>query len=349
MFPSRFPGAVLLALVLTVVPVASSRAAETPPGLALSVPSALVDETSGTLTVHWTDADGAAVPGTVRIWSHGRGRPWAPGTLVHLDASGRKALPIRPRVDTWYQVRGEAGPVDETGAPSWPAARSAVRYVDNKPPARRVVLPPKAPRPKKLPAQPRAVGAGAAVVVTRIPRDVWSSMVGRSWRPGCPVGRSNLRLIRVNYWAFDGYRRRGELVVRASAVGDFTRALKRLYAARVPIRSMYLPDRFGYTARSGGADDYRSMAHDNTSAFNCRWVTGRPRVRSPHSYGRSLDLNPWENPFRSAKGWKPNRWWIGHSNPRYAWRSGKHRVVKIMRSSGFRWSWPGSDPQHFDA
>ena len=69
---------------------------------------------------------------------------------------------------------------------------------------------------------------------------------------------------------------------------------------------MYRVDRFGWSSRSRGGDDYASMAAGNTSAFNCRDVTGRPGVRSPHSWGRSLDVNTWENPYRSAQGIVPN-------------------------------------------
>jgi hypothetical protein len=43
------------------------------------------------------------------------------------------------------------------------------------------------------------------------------------------------------------------------------------------------------------ADDERSMAADNTSAFNCRLVPGTT-VWSQHSYGRAVDVNPLENP-----------------------------------------------------
>ncbi len=310
--------------------------------LALTGPKAIVDETSGTLRISWTGSDGLGVAGPARLWKHRRGQPWQAGAALSTDAGGRAAITIRPRNDTWYQVRGAAGP-------GWTGDVSSTLYVDNRPPGRPVVLPAAAPKPRVLPAQRRAVGLGSAVKVTTIPTEVWTRMAGRSWRRGCPVGRSGLRYIRVNYWGFDGYRHRGELVVRDSAVGDFTRALRLLYNARIPIRSMYLPDRFGYSARSGGADDFRSMQFDNTSAFNCRWVTGRPGVRSPHSYGRAFDLNPWENPYHSAVGWLPNSWWAGHSHPRYAWRSGTHQVVRIMRESGFRWSYPRSDPQHFDA
>jgi hypothetical protein len=108
-------------------------------------------------------------------------------------------------------------------------------------------------------------------------------------------------------------------------------------------------DRFGWSTRLRGADDYRSMAADNTSAFNCRGVVGNPGVRSPHSYGRSLDVNPWENPYRSRQGTVPNTWWPSRSHPRVAWRSRSHRVVQTMANHGLRWTYGTSDAHHFDA
>ncbi|QSR25457.1 hypothetical protein CFH99_07440 [Nocardioides aromaticivorans] len=174
-------------------------------------------------------------------------------------------------------------------------------------------------------------------------------MVGRSWHRGCPVGRSGLRLLRINYWDYAGYRRRGELVAAASVVRQMAGALADMYRAGLPIRSMYRVDRFGWSKRLQGADDYRSMAAGNTSAFNCRWVVGRPGVRSPHTYGRALDLNTWENPYLSRQGWEPNSWWPSRSHPRAAWRSRSHAVVAIMRARGLRWTYGTSDSQHFDA
>jgi hypothetical protein len=69
-----------------------------------------------------------------------------------------------------------------------------------------------------MPLQPRAVGAGPNAVVTAIPDGVWGSMVGRTWHTGCPVGRSGLRLVRINYWDYTGYRRRGEIVLAAESL-----------------------------------------------------------------------------------------------------------------------------------
>jgi hypothetical protein len=173
-------------------------------------------------------------------------------------------------------------------------------------------------------------------------------MTGRSWHSGCPVGRSELRLVRINYWGYDGYRYRGEIVVRDDITGKTVGALSALYRAQLPIRSLYRVDRYGWSDYLHGGDNYRSMASGNTSGFNCRGVVGNPGVASPHSYGRAIDLNTWENPYHSQQGIVPNTWWASRSHPRIAWRSGEHQVVKIMRAHGFRWTYGTQDSQHFD-
>ena len=149
-------------------------------------------------------------------------------------------------------------------------------------------------------------------------------MTGRTWHRGCPVGRSGLRYLQINYWDYRGYRRRGELVANASAVGKMAGALAEMYRKKLPIRAMYRVDRFGWSSRVRGGDDYRSMAAGNTSAFNCRDVVGRPGVRSPHSYGRSLDLNTWENPYRSRRAPSPTPGGWGTRTP--GWRGAPART-----------------------
>lgn len=313
--------------------------------LTVTGPRRIVDEKSGVLRITWKGSDGrAVVGGLVNLYTRPTSRTtWTKVSSYRTGATGVLTRTVRPRVDTLYKVRGAAGA-------GWRGDSSPVLLIDNVPPAAPVVLPAKAPRPKVILApQQRASGAGANVVVTKISDSLWRRMTGISWHQGCPVGRSQLRLIRVNYFAFDGYRRRGNVVVRSTKVGKFTQALQGLYAARIPIRYLYLPDRFGYSSRSRGANDYKSMEADNSSVFNCRGVTGNVSVRSPHSYGGSFDINTWENPYHSAKGWVPNGWWVTHSDPRYAWRSSKHQVVRIMKAAGFRWTYGNGDSQHFDA
>ncbi|GAA4677946.1 M15 family metallopeptidase [Nocardioides nanhaiensis] len=318
------------------VPLVRRRAAVT-----LSGPQRLVDERTATLRVRWT-ADGAPVAGTAVLQGRTGGGAWREAGEVRTDARGRGVIAVRPRVDTRYRVRTPQLP--------WLAgARSRVLAVDNVPPGRVVRLPAAAPRPRiTLPPQARATGEGPNLRITPIPDGVWRSMVGRSWRVGCPVGRAGLRLIRVNYWGYDGYRYRGEVVGATSAAGAMGAALAAMHRQRLPIRAMYRVDRFGFSRRVNGGDDHASMAAGNTSAFNCRWVVNRPGVRSPHSYGRSLDVNPWENPYRSATGLVPNSWWQPRSHPLVAWRSGSHRVVRLMRTHGLAWTYGTGDNHHFD-
>jgi 5-hydroxyisourate hydrolase-like protein (transthyretin family) len=305
-------------------------------------PDSVVDERPLELTVRWTTIAGEPVAGPVVVLRRTADDEWRRALRLTTDVSGSATFTTRPRVDTRWKVRTATLPWVERG-------RSRVHRVDNLPPAPPVDYPAKAPHPRiQLPPQRRAVGAGANPVITRIPDAVWRGMTGRSWHAGCPVGRSGLRLLRVNYWDYDGYRRRGELVAAAGAVRQMADALAAMYARELPIRAMYRVDRFGWSRRLRGADDYASMAAGNTSAFNCRQVVNNPGVRSPHSYGRSLDVNTWENPYRSATGLVPNAWWQSRSHPRIAWRSRTHAVVRIMARHGLRWTYGHGDTQHFD-
>ncbi|HEU4568558.1 MAG TPA: M15 family metallopeptidase [Marmoricola sp.] len=326
----------------SVSPTLTITGTRNPTRLTLGGDRSVIDEQTAHLVLDWRTTSGTPVPGRVRVYQHVRNGTWKLLRRVDLGADGHARIGVRPRVDTWYQLRGSRGPW-------WQAATSASHFVDNRPPMTPIRLPADAPRPRSLPAQRRAVGAGANITASRIPNRVWRQMTGITWHRGCPVGRSGLRLLHLNYWGFDGYRHRGELVVNRQAVSQFRGAFRDLYAGRFPIRAMYRVDRFGYSKRSGGGDDFASMRHDNTSAFNCRWVTGNPGVRSPHSRGFAVDINTWENPYRSKVGLLPNSWWMGHSNPRYAWRSSSHAVVRIMARHGFRWTYGLGDTQHFDA
>jgi hypothetical protein len=114
-----------------------------------------------------------------------------------------------------------------------------------------------------------------------------------SWRAGCPVPLSGLRYVRLTFHGFDGRAHRGELVVRRGLAPTVVTAFRRLWDIGFPIRRMRLVDVYR------GNDD-ASMRANNTSAFNCRAVTGGSDW-SQHSYGRALDINPVQNPYVAGR------------------------------------------------
>lgn len=312
-----------------------------PSTLRLTGPSRVVDERASRLVLSWTAADGMPVAGRLVLYRRLAGGPWVAHRGLSTGPGGTTSIVVSPRSDSQWRAAGAAGP-------GWLPDASNTLTIDNLPPGTPASYPATAPRPAYTPPQARATAAGAAPLITTVPAGVWRSMVGRSWRRGCAVGRSGLRLLRVNYWGFDGYRYRGEMVLNKAVVGRAARALADMYAQQLPIRRMYRVDRFGWSKRLRGANDYKSMRADNSSGFNCRSVVNRPGVRSPHTSGRAVDLNTWENPYRSATGLVPNSWWASRGNPRYAWRSSSHAVVRIWRSHGFRWTYGNLDSQHVD-
>ncbi len=135
------------------------------------------------------------------------------------------------------------------------------------------------------PAPPAPAYAAAVTPIT----PELAARMHASWRPGCPVPLEDLRYVTVTHHDMAGGVATGELVVHADVAAGLVEVFRTLFDAGFPIASMRLVDDFG-------ADDDASMAADNTSAFNCRAVTGGSSW-SEHSYGRAIDVNPVENPY----------------------------------------------------
>jgi hypothetical protein len=168
-----------------------------------------------------------------------------------------------------------------------------------------------------------------------------------SWRPGCPVAPAQLRRARLTYWGFDGRAHTGALVVNVSAVGDIVRVFRRLYGARFPIRRLRPIDAYR------GVDE-RSLAADNTAAFNCRYAVAPGAKRwSAHAYGLAIDVDPVENPYVESSGRVHPRAGRAYLNrrqirPGMAYRGGA--LVSAFAAVGWQWGgrWTGSpDYQHF--
>jgi hypothetical protein len=182
--------------------------------------------------------------------------------------------------------------------------------------------------------------------VSRIDRDTRRLMVGSSWHAGCPTPLRDLRLVRVTYRGFDDRPQHGRLAVHRRWADEILVVFRRLYREGFPIHRVRLVDRFD-------ADDRESMRHDNTSAFNCRYVAGTT-VWSQHAYGRAIDINPVENPYVDGSYVSPP-----NGEP-YADRSDVRPGMIFERDlvwrafHGIGWEWGGTwssaqDYQHFSA
>jgi hypothetical protein len=187
--------------------------------------------------------------------------------------------------------------------------------------------------------------APAATFVWRS-RPATRAALGSSWRPGCPVPPARLRIVHLTYWTFDGDVAEGDLVLHRDVVDRLERVFATMYRTRFPMRSVR-------PVTAYGSSDDRSMAADNTSAFNCRRAVaaGAPSW-SRHAYGKAVDVNPVENPylFRGEVLPPAGRRYVDRRRA----QPGKIRrgdaVHQAFLAAGFRWGGDFSNPdyQHFD-
>jgi hypothetical protein len=198
-----------------------------------------------------------------------------------------------------------------------------------------------------LGAVPAQGAVGAAPELSATVRDVPPSKLGASHEPGCPVPPSRLRLITMNHWGFDGRVHRGELIVHQDVVRPLLRVFEKAFDERFPIRSMRVMAEYD-------GDDALAMAADNTSAFNCRRVTGDARHLSRHSYGDAVDINPAENPYvdRSGQVHPPaGEDHLERDRPAKGMITPGDAVTTAMAEAGWEWGgrWSPPDYHHFSA
>ena len=189
-------------------------------------------------------------------------------------------------------------------------------------------------------AAPAAFTASVSPITTAIRRRIASS-----YREGCPVPLGDLRYLRLSHWDFAGRVRQGELVVHAKHAEALVRVFRKLYAEKFPIQRMRLVSDYD-------GDDERSMAANNTSAFNCRTVAGTDRW-SQHSFGAAIDLNPVQNPYVTEAGISPA---AGKAYARSGDRRPRSRASSpLTRSScglpdaGWEWGGDWSEPEGLPA
>lgn len=207
------------------------------------------------------------------------------------------------------------------------------------------------PEPENITAIQDAESGPAATLqpvfsIEEIGDSIRQRIVGKSYNPDlCPVSLDDLRYLRLSYYDFDGLVCEGELICNEKIADDLLDIFKQLYDAQYQLACMRLVDDFD-------ADDEKSMAADNTSCFNCRYVSGTGHF-SQHAYGLAVDINPLENPYVRGEKVSPSE------GAAYADRSVafEHKIdtedlcYRLFRERGFAWggAWRSvKDYQHFE-
>lgn len=160
------------------------------------------------------------------------------------------------------------------------------------------------------------------------------------------ISYGDLRYIKLLHFDFDGNVLEGELIVHAKLAAEVMEIFYELYQAEYPLTSVRLVDDYGEAA-----NDDLSMAANNTSAFNYRFVSGTTTL-SRHAYGAAIDINPKLNPYINGDEISPE------NGAAYADRTldfaGKidhdDLCYKLFIAHGWSWGgdWDGDkDYQHF--
>jgi hypothetical protein len=172
---------------------------------------------------------------------------------------------------------------------------------------------------------------------------------GESWRPGCPVPLSDLRVLTVTHWGFDGRSHTGQFVVNRDVARPLTKVFARLYELRFPIRHMRLDDMYG--PQRARPDD-----GDISGSFRCRRAVLSPCGSgsgnwSNHAYGHAIDINPLENPYVGCGAVRDRRGRPYINRARLRKGMVTPAVVRAFRSIGWGWGgdWTGDtkDYMHF--
>jgi hypothetical protein len=184
--------------------------------------------------------------------------------------------------------------------------------------------------------------------IKKIDDNIKTRINGKSYKEDCDVPYDDLRYIRVLHKNFEGKTQVGELIINKSVAEDVLDIFKELYDADYPIERMVLIDEYD-------AEDNASMAANNSSAFNFRFIDGTTK-RSSHSDGLAIDINPLYNPYVRTRNGKEVV--LPENGTEYADRTKENPYYikkddicyQAFSKRGFTWGgeWKSSkDYQHF--
>ena len=174
-----------------------------------------------------------------------------------------------------------------------------------------------------------------------------------SWHQGCPVALSDLRVLTVSHWGFDGRAHTGRLIVNRTATRPLARVFGRLYGLHFPIHHLRLADVYGPLRD-------RPRDGDPSGSFECRQAVPSPCTGgtgtgtwSMHAYGLAVDLNPVENPYVGCGQSRDPAAKRYRDRSRHRRGMVTRRVIGAFHAVGWGWggAWAGNtkDYMHFSS
>lgn len=138
----------------------------------------------------------------------------------------------------------------------------------------------------------------------------------------------NLCLLEVCYFSFDGKLHQGQLVVHKKLRRDLLDIFTLIRNTGFKVARVIPMVKYGWS-------DDLSMADNNTSAFNYRFVAGTQRL-SLHAAGQAVDINPFRNPvfYKDGVSAPPG---ASYDLTADGTLYGESPIVQAFQSKGWRW------------
>ena len=159
-----------------------------------------------------------------------------------------------------------------------------------------------------------------------------------------PPAFSDLAYLTLSYVNFEGEHCVGNMIVAAELGDEVVEIFMELYENSFPIYQMELIDVFD-------ADDDKSMAANNSSAFNFRLIKGTKKI-SKHGLGIAIDINPVQNPYITGGRYSPpaSKEYKDRNNTRQGMIIKGDVCYNAFISRGWTWGghWNNKDYQHFE-
>ncbi len=152
---------------------------------------------------------------------------------------------------------------------------------------------------------------------------------------------NQLELIEVQYFSFDGKLHQGQLLVNKKAGTDLIEIFEIIKETKFPVAKVIPIVKYDW-------DDDKSMLDNNSTSFNYRMIKGT-KIKSYHSYGLAIDINPLQNPHIRKGKVTPDNAAYNPKEPGTLTKDSK--IVREFLKRG--WSWGGNwrsskDYQHFE-